>query len=226
MKTKKKDFVEIDFTGRDESGSVFDTSMKEVAEKEGLDVSKRAYKPLVVCIGRQDIVKGLDKNLEDKELDKTYVFKIPPEDAFGPRMSERMQLVNTKELVQKGVSPKPGMVLNLDGLVCKVKTVSGGRTVLDFNNPLAGQAVEYEIKIKRILEDSKEKADSVMKLINLKFDSKLDKGALSVKTPVEIPEKLREDLKSRIIEDVEEITEISFETDDKKQVLKGSAQSQ
>ena len=225
MKTKKKDFVEIDFIGRDEDGRVFDTTMKETAEKEKLEAPNKEYRSIVVCIGRQDVVKGLDRHLEEKEPGQTYVFKIPPEEAFGMRMPERMKLINTKELVQKGVAPKPGMVLTLDGIVCKVKTVSGGRTVMDFNNPLAGQTVEYEIRIKRILEGAKEKADSVMNLINLKFESRLDQGVFSVRTPAELPEKLRENIRSRITDDVEEIAKVSFETDDKEQALKESVQT-
>ena len=216
MTTKKKDFVEIDFTGRTEDGEVFDTSVKEVAQKQDFYNPNQKYKRLTLCIGEGNVVKGLDKSLEGKELGKTYVFKIPPEEAFGKKDSKLLQLVNTGELVKKGINPRPGLSLEVEGVICRVKTVSGGRTILDFNNPLAGQTVEYEIKISRIVEDPKEKADSVMDFAKIKFESRLDGEKLSVKTPAELPKELKEALNKVIIGSVKELKEVSFEVDEKK----------
>ena len=58
----------------------------------------------------------------------------------------------------------PGMQLNIDSMVGTVKTVSGGRTLVDFNHPLAGKDLVYDVKINRIVDDNKEKLNSLLKM--------------------------------------------------------------
>jgi hypothetical protein len=53
------------------------------------------------------------------------------------------------------------MQLNLDGMLVKVVSVSGGRVLVDFNNPLAGRIVTYIYKIIRKIEDEKGKINSL-----------------------------------------------------------------
>jgi len=59
-KVKKNDFVEIEFTGRVKDGEVFDTNIKTEAQKIGLEIED---KPMVVCIGKDMLLSGLDKSL-------------------------------------------------------------------------------------------------------------------------------------------------------------------
>ena len=47
--------------------------------------------------------------------------------------------------------------MNFDGRVGKVLSVSGGRVLIDFNHPLAGKDLVYEIDIKRKIDDLNEK---------------------------------------------------------------------
>ncbi|MEK6881831.1 MAG: hypothetical protein AABY22_19590, partial [Nanoarchaeota archaeon] len=57
---------------------------------------------------------------------------------------------------------RQGMMLNIDGAIAKIISVSSGRTLVDFNNPLAGKTIEYEIKIIRKVEDPDEKAKALV----------------------------------------------------------------
>lgn len=57
--------------------------------------------------------------------------------------------------------PQKGMQMSLDDAIVKVISVSGGRVVVDFNNPLSGKVVTYTYKIIRKLEDEKEKINSL-----------------------------------------------------------------
>jgi len=62
QKTKKKDFVEIEFIGKNlTNNEVFDTNIKEEAKKINLEIKD---KPLMVCIGGEMLVKGFDSALE------------------------------------------------------------------------------------------------------------------------------------------------------------------
>ena len=53
------------------------------------------------------------------------------------------------------------MQLSLDGALVKVVSVSGGRVLVDFNNPLAGKVVLYNYKVLRKIEDQNEKVNAL-----------------------------------------------------------------
>jgi len=158
-KISKKDFVEIDFIGKiKDTGEIFDTNIKEESKK----LSQQAeVKPLLISVGHDMLVKGFDKALEGKEIGKKYNISLTPEEAFGKRKSELVRLIPLRVFREKNFNPIPGMVLNLDNMLVKILTVSGGRVTADFNNPLAGKEIEYEFTIKRKITDEKEKIDSL-----------------------------------------------------------------
>lgn len=171
--TKKKDFVQLEFLARNLSNNeVFDTNIKSEAEKLKLDIKD---KPLIVCIGEGMVVKGLDKALEGKEIGKKYSIKLFPDEAFGKRHKELVRLLPMKIFEQQKVYPQPGMVFALDNNLVKIVSVSGGRVLVDFNNPLAGKEIEYEFTIKKIIEDNKEKASALINaLIGFDIPFELD----------------------------------------------------
>jgi len=172
-KTQKKDFIEIEFLARNlQNNEVFDTNITEEANKIKLNLSG---KPLVVCIGQGMVVKGFDEALEAKELGKRYSIKLEPENAFGKRNKELIRLIPLKMFLEQKVMPEPGMVLALDNNLVKVISVSGGRVMVDFNNPMAGKEVEYEFTIKSKVADTKEKVSALqLFLFNQEFDCDID----------------------------------------------------
>jgi FKBP-type peptidyl-prolyl cis-trans isomerase SlyD len=172
MKTKKGDFIEMDFVGRiKDTNEIFDLTNAETAKKENIFRPKFKYKPWIVCVGQGDVLRGLDRELEDKELGKTYKVELKPEDAFGKRSKELLQLIHTSKLVKNDIHPFPGMQLNVDGMFGMIKSVSGSRTLVDFNNPMAGRDVVYEFKIKKVIEDDAEKIKS---FFDFNFEQKID----------------------------------------------------
>ena len=54
--------------------------------------------------------------------------------------------------------------MTIDNEVGTIKMVSGGRTLVDFNHPLASKEVSYTIKALRIVTDTKEKLTALMRL--------------------------------------------------------------
>jgi len=161
---KKKDFVEIEFVGRNlTNNEVFDSNILAEAKKINPNVS--STKPLVVCIGEGMVVKGFDESLEGKELNKKYSVKIGFEKAFGKRYPNLVRLIPIKMFLAQKVYPQPGMTLALDNNLVKIVSVSGGRVMVDFNNPLAGKEIEYDFIIKKILSDLKEKASALQKYL-------------------------------------------------------------
>ncbi len=65
---KKNDFIEIEFTGK-ANDEIFDTTNPEEAKSIGLQAN---VKPTIACVGKEMILKGLDEQLEGKEIGKKY----------------------------------------------------------------------------------------------------------------------------------------------------------
>jgi len=87
---------------------------------------------------------------------------LSPENAFGNRDSKLIQLIPMKIFREQRLNPIPGVMFNFDGRVAKVLSVSGGRVIADFNNPIAGKSVVYEVNILRKVDDENEKVRSLM----------------------------------------------------------------
>lgn len=171
-KTKKNDFIELGFTGKVKNGEVFDTNIPEEAKKIGLEINKA---PFILCVGQEMVIKGLDKELENKELEKEYLVDLLPKDAFQERKSSLVKLIPLNVFTQQKISPRPGMTFALDNMLVKVVSVSGGRVLADFNNPLSGKIISYNFTIKRKVDDINEKIKSVLDYFirkDIKFDIK------------------------------------------------------
>jgi FKBP-type peptidyl-prolyl cis-trans isomerase 2 len=171
--TKKGDFIEISFIGKNLfNNEVFDTNITEEAKKINLELSG---KPLIACIGQNMVVKGFDEALEAKELGKKYTIKLTPEQAFGKRQPNLTRLIPMRFFLEQKVYPQPGMTLALDNNLVKVVSVSGGRVMVDFNNPLAGKDIEYEFTINKIVGDIKEKVSATQRfLFGHEFEFEVD----------------------------------------------------
>jgi FKBP-type peptidyl-prolyl cis-trans isomerase 2 len=161
MTLEKKDFIEIEFTGKIKDGEVFDSNIKENLTK--LNPNENP-KPIIFCLGEGMFLKGIDDFLIGKEIGK-YTIELSPEKAFGPRVSEFVQMLPIKIFTQQRLNPVVGAVFNFDGRIAKVLSVSGGRVMVDFNNPLAGKDVVYEVNILRKVEELNEKIKSFLNFL-------------------------------------------------------------
>jgi len=165
MALKKGDFIEIEYTAIDkESGKIFDLTSKELAKKEGVFNPKGKYGAFAVCLGEKHILPGLDEELIGKDVGKEYVIEVSPEKGFGKKDMKLMKIVPTAIFKKQQITPYPGLQINMDGIMGIVRTVSGGRTIMDFNHPLAGHHLEYKIKVNKIITDSLAKLKSLIDL--------------------------------------------------------------
>lgn len=177
---KKNDFIEIEFAGRiKDGGEVFDTNIKSVIEKSNLKVEA---KPLIISVGNKMTIEGLDSDFENKEIGKEYHLELTPEKSFGKRVPSMIRMIPLKYFLEQKIMPERGMQLNLDGMIAKVISVSGGRILVDFNNPLAGRAVEYDYTIKRIIESQEEKINALQEFFfRKKFEFSIKDNTVTFK---------------------------------------------
>ena len=157
MKAQKNDFIEIEFTGKS-NNEIFDTTNKEEAKSIGLQTE---VKPIIACVGKEMILKGLDDQLEGKEIGEKHSIHLMPEQAFGKRNPSLIKIIPMRIFREKNMNPVSGMVFQFDNQLAKIISVSGGRITTDFNNPLAGKEVDYDFKIIRKVEDDKEKINAI-----------------------------------------------------------------
>ncbi|MCK5449939.1 FKBP-type peptidyl-prolyl cis-trans isomerase [Candidatus Pacearchaeota archaeon] len=170
MTLKKNDFIEIEFTGNiTGTDEIFDTNIKADAERAELDI--KDIKPFILSIGNQMLPKGFDEDIEGKEIEKSYTLDLNPEDAFGKRDPKMVRMIPTRLFHEQKIDPKRGMQLSLDGQLVRILSSDRGRTLVDFNNPLAGKKITYKYKINKTITDEKEKIDALQEfLFRKKFE--------------------------------------------------------
>ena len=174
MAIKKNDFVEVEFTGNiTGTDEIFDTNIEADAKKAELHLKN--LKPFVLSVGHEMLPKGFDADIEGKEAGKSYTLDLKPEEAFGKRNPQMIRMIPTKHFHEQKIDPQRGMQLALDGQLVKVLSSDRGRTLVDFNNPLAGKPVTYTYKINKMVTDQKEKIDALQDFLFRKvfeFDAK------------------------------------------------------
>lgn len=213
---KQNDFIEIEYTGKTkEDELVFDTTSPEIAKENGFDQQSMPSGPKIVCVGQGQLIPGLDKDLEGKEEGKEYTVEIIPEDGFGKKSAKNVQLVPTKQFYKQNINPMPGLQVNIDDSMGVIKTVTGGRTMVDFNHPLASKELLYDYKVNRIVTDTKEKAESFLKnSIGLPAETEFNEGKLTLKLQFALPDEIKNQLETKIKEVVPEIKEIEYQEPD------------
>jgi len=189
MPLQKGDFILIDYVGKvKETGEVFDTTIEEIARKERLYKEGEIYEPKLIVLGEGWILKALEEEILKLDVGTKSTIEIPPEKAFGPRDPEKVKLVPLRRLVAKGITPQIGMRVEYEGKMATVRTVGAGRVQLDFNPPLAGKTLVYEVTVQKKLETKTEKINALIHrripIVEIeKFKLKITKTSVTIEMP-------------------------------------------
>jgi len=191
MPFKKGDFIQINYTAKvKETGETFDTTLEEVAKKERLYKEGEIYEPKLIVIGEGWVLKTLDESLTSLQLKKLKTIEIPPDKAFGPRDPEKLKMVPLKRLRDKGVTPQLGVRIEYEKKSATIRTVGAGRVTLDFNPPLAGKTLVYEVTVQKRLKTPKEKITALIHrripvIDIIKFTIDIEKTQTTIQVPEE-----------------------------------------
>lgn len=222
-KIKMGDFIRISYNLRvQETGQLIETTDEELAKKENIYDEKQIYNPRLMIVGNEEqFIKPLNEAMVGKEVGQKFKLEIPPEDTFGYYDPSKVKLLGRKELVAKNIIPEVGKQIQWGNQNGVVKSVLGGRVRVDFNHPLVGQVIVYEVEVL-------EKITAVKKKVQALIDNRMPgvdikKFKLTVedkKITIEIPEEiLNKDpyiqfRKIRIASDIEnnlpKITQVTF----------------
>jgi len=162
---KQGDFVEIQYVGKvKETGKIFDVTDEVKAKQANVYKEGNKYEPIQVVVGAGHIIQGLDESLLNMEVGETKTFDIPPEKGFGKRDSSLLQLLPLNDFKKHGLFPRAGLKIEINGHWATVRSVSSGRVKLDFNHPLAGKTLQYEVTLSKKIDDLTEKINSILKV--------------------------------------------------------------
>jgi peptidylprolyl isomerase len=160
---QKSDFIIVDYIGKvKETGEIFDTTSEETAKEGKLYQEGDIYEPRLVVVGEGWVLKALDEALTTFKLNKNETVEIPPENAFGNRDPEKVKLVPIRRLATRGITPRLGAQIEYDKRLATVRTMGSGRVTLDFNPPLAGKTLVYEVTIQKKLKTAEEKISALI----------------------------------------------------------------
>ena len=134
------DTVTLSFTGKLDNGEIFTVVSPD--------------EPLTVTIGNLELPPSVEQALLGMAVGETKKIRIPPEEGFGPRQKELVQVITNREMIDK-LKPQPGMILSLktekDGqeimVPATVIRATDSEVEVDYNHPLAGHHLTYIVTI-------------------------------------------------------------------------------
>jgi peptidylprolyl isomerase len=137
---KTGDTVKVHYTGKLDSGEVFDTS----AEGE----------PLSFTVGAGQVIEGFDQALIGMKVGESKEIIIPPAQAYGERDEDLVQRISRDQFKLSGVDPEVGMAIEMhtpQGVIPLLITDLTDSTVeLDANHTLAGENLHFSLELVEI----------------------------------------------------------------------------
>ena len=191
MPIKNGDFVLANYTLRvKETGETVGTTIESIAKEKKLYRGEEHYEPFFIIVGEGWVPKGLDEALTTFEVGKANTVELPPEKGYGIRDPKKVRLVPLRKFTAEGVTPVPGLQVNMDGKSALVRSVGAGRVQVDYNHPFAGKTLIYDITVDKLVESEDEKIRNLIhkripSIEQQKFEVKIDGSNLGVEVPEE-----------------------------------------
>ncbi|MDR2897175.1 MAG: peptidylprolyl isomerase [Spirochaetaceae bacterium] len=149
MKVQKDYVVSIDYILTDDEGTVLDSSEGE--------------NPLEYLHGHEEIMTGLEKALEGKEVEDKISVVLPPEEGYGVYYDELVAKVPKDQFDVEG-EIEEGMQFEAETAdgprLVTVVDISDDMVTVDANHPLAGETLHFEVTITGIREATDEELEN------------------------------------------------------------------
>lgn len=133
---KNGSVVSLEYTLRDDDGDVIQ--------------SNRGQDPVSYTHGQHEIIAGLEKGLAGMSVNDEKTIRVPPEDAYGPVDPNGFKEVSKADVPTEALAvgtPLGTRGPNGEDLIIHVREVKPETVVLDFNHPLAGKTLTFDVKV-------------------------------------------------------------------------------
>jgi FKBP-type peptidyl-prolyl cis-trans isomerase SlyD len=146
-KITNESVVEINYTLFNNDGEVLDTSKDKGA--------------LAYIQGKQNIIPGLEKQLDGKKVGESLKLTISPEEAYGPRHESLVQAVPKTQFGENASQVQVGMQFEVEAeggqmMVVTAIEISEDEVVLDGNHPLAGETLNFDVEVLSVRQATEE----------------------------------------------------------------------
>lgn len=137
MSIGKNKVVTINYTLKDGKGTVIDSTENNP--------------PFSYLSGNHQILPGLEEKIDEMIIGSSKNVVLEPKDAYGEFKEDAVQKINKKEFPE-GTNLEKGMSFVANTPEGKqmpfyIQEVAGEEVTIDFNHPLAGQKLEFDVKL-------------------------------------------------------------------------------
>lgn len=128
--------VSIEYTLADENGTVIE--------------SNKGKDPLTYTHGVGQIIPGLEKGLSGMRTEEEKNIRVEPEEAYGPVNPQAYQEVPRADVPSEALKVGTMLVAKSQegqSFPARISEIKEQTVVLDFNHPLAGKTLNFDVKI-------------------------------------------------------------------------------
>jgi FKBP-type peptidyl-prolyl cis-trans isomerase SlyD len=129
----------------------------DLTEKGGSDIldSNKGHQPLEFITGKQQIIPGLEERISDMSAGEERSIDVPAAEAYGEVNPEAVDTLPREQFA--GLDLKEGMQLygqgeNGETVMVTVKTFDDNTVTIDYNHPLAGKDLTFNVKVLDVRE--------------------------------------------------------------------------
>ena len=138
----KHSVVSIHYTLKDDAGEVMDSS--------------DGHEPLAYLHGANNLIPGLEEELQGKTTGATFQAVIEPKNAYGEINEDFIQTIS-KQMFQGVDDVQPGMTFVAQGeggqqRQVRVVEVDGDDVTIDANHPMAGKTLHFDVEVVEVRE--------------------------------------------------------------------------
>ena len=171
-----------------ETEKLIETTREEAAKEHDVHDENRTYSPMVTVVGDGQLIPGFEAHLAEAEAETDYSFDIEAAEAYGERDASLVETIAQTVLTRSVSDPEMlgiGSPVEIGGRTGVLQFLSAGRARIDYNHPLAGATLRYEYRITKVVEDRKEKVETLLEMNTGRddFEVEFDDDDLTITTP-------------------------------------------
>jgi FKBP-type peptidyl-prolyl cis-trans isomerase SlyD len=113
--------------------------------------STKGKDPVTYTHGQHEVLPGLEEGLSGMEVNEEKSIRLQPEEAYGPVDAKAFKEVLKSEIPAGAL--KVGTPLSVQGsegeedVIIRVREVKKETVILDFNHPLAGKTLNFNVRV-------------------------------------------------------------------------------
>jgi peptidylprolyl isomerase len=135
---KSGDTISVDYTGKKQDGTVFDSSEGKA--------------PLKFTVGSGMLIQGFDTAVLGMKPGESKTVEVPPEQGYGPRHEDAFVNIPRNQIPEE-IPLSEGLILQLQDpqgrpVPAMVAEITDDNVKMDINHMLAGETLTFDITVR------------------------------------------------------------------------------